>query len=762
MIFCMTRNFILLIVLSIPFTSIGYFYFNINGLDIPMIFKISQILSFVYLLFLPGFLALNILDVKRLSFVEFCLYSVGISISLCMFLGFSINLIYPLLGFYSPISPISLYISITIVNIVLCFFYKPDRNSCSISCIINKYYKLKLQMILLFVITITSVVGTYFVNDYNSNRVLLIYISLVCLVTLFIGFNTFFQQEVYPFAIYLIGLSLIWHNTLITEFINVRDVISEYQASHFVIMNSFWDWSSFGNYNSVLSIVILAPIFCNFLNIELNSVFKILYPIIFALMPVGAFHVYYNMTQNRKLSMLSCLFMIYISPFYIDVATINKQAIAEFFFVLILMLIFSCSIYGAKKSALIIVFSASLIVSHYGISYMIIILLFFLIIFNYQFNIDQLMAHKHTSIYHFIRIKTNTNICLNVNKNLSANISFPDLYFVLFYLVAAIIWYMYVSSSSVFDHAIHRVDFALTSIVDELFSSKDSRGAFMITKDSPSSLHLVPKLFHILTQLLIILGFVHTLIFCVNKKPARLYLGISLFFIMMLVIALAHTGFSAMDPRRLYQLSLIVLAPFCIIGFVVVYNYFPKQQNKSLNDSLLKAFSIFLAIYLLFNTGFIYEVTKIHPTSASLSQDTIYKFGDINDKANLCGTYIMSYDVLSGKWLGKYKKDHEIVWRGDWKQDYPSLTIYGGIDSQMIKSFDNTTSTIDNGYIQLSYTNLYYGVGSNWYNWLQKRTAYSFNEVTPLLEHTNTIYDNGGSKLLVSNVIMLLSISSRI
>jgi uncharacterized membrane protein len=111
----------------------------------------------------------------------------------------------------------------------------------------------------------------------------------------------------------------------------------------------FLDWSSFGNYNSVLSIVILAPIFCNFLNIELNSVFKILYPIIFALMPVGAFHVYYNMTQNRKLSMLSVSFHdIYISILY-RCKTINKQAIAEFFFVLILMLILAVQYMGQKN-----------------------------------------------------------------------------------------------------------------------------------------------------------------------------------------------------------------------------------------------------------------------------------------------------------------------------------------------------------------------------------------------------------------------------
>ena len=92
----------------------------------------------------------------------------------------------------------------------------------------------------------------------------------------------------------------------------------------------------------------------------------------------------------------------------------------------------------------------------------------------------------------------------------------------------------------------------------------------------------------------------------------------------------------------------------------------------------------------------------------------------------------------------------ERVYRGDLVQGYPSLTIYGGTDGRRIQSFDTTTKKIGHGYVQLSYANVVEGVGSSWYNPLQRRTAYNFTDVYPLLADKSRIYDNGGSEVLWS------------
>jgi len=146
-----------------------------------------------------------------------------------------------------------------------------------------------------------------------------------------------------------------------------------------------------------------------------------------------------------------------------------------------------------------------------------------------------------------------------------------------------------------------------------------------------------------------------------------------------------------------------------------------------------------------------YEIAKDHPLAIPISQETIKKYGDIDDKAKFYGGYIVTQNLFSGKWLATNMKSNEIIYRGDLVQGYPSLTTYNGIDEKNIQSFDNTTTEIGHGFVQLSYLNVVEGIGSSWYNPLQRRTAYNFTDVYPLLADKSRIYDNGGSEVLWSS-----------
>ena len=71
------------------------------NLHIPLI---RELLSFIYLLFIPGILILRIIKLHKLGTIRTVLYSCGLSISSIMFIGFFMNLIYPFLGIKNPIS----------------------------------------------------------------------------------------------------------------------------------------------------------------------------------------------------------------------------------------------------------------------------------------------------------------------------------------------------------------------------------------------------------------------------------------------------------------------------------------------------------------------------------------------------------------------------------------------------------------------------------------------------------------------------------
>jgi len=68
-------------------------------LDIPVA---RQIIGFLYLTFVPGFIFLRLLRLEGLSDVETILFSVGISVAFLMIVGLLLNEIGLMIGFSNP------------------------------------------------------------------------------------------------------------------------------------------------------------------------------------------------------------------------------------------------------------------------------------------------------------------------------------------------------------------------------------------------------------------------------------------------------------------------------------------------------------------------------------------------------------------------------------------------------------------------------------------------------------------------------------
>ncbi|MDD4247588.1 MAG: DUF2206 domain-containing protein [Methanosarcina sp.] len=712
------------------------------GLEFPIL---RQLIGFIYLTLVPGVLILRILKLHKLSNIETLLYSVGLSVSVLMFIGLFINIVYPnLFGLSNPISAVPLIVTISIVTAVLCITcYLSDEGNSDFD-LIDIGEILSLPVLFLSLIPIFTIIGTYLVNFHHNNILLMLVIFLIAIVGLLIGFDKFIPPKLYPFTIWILSISLIWHRTLVSQYINVCDIVGEYYFADLVIKNSFWDWTLVGNYNSVLSIVMLAPIYNQICNLDLTWVFKIIFPSLYSLVPLGVFSVFLNETKNSKVAFLSSFLFISIAPFYGEVAIITKQSTAELFFVILLLLILNKTMSKAKRSTLLIIFADSLIVSHYGTSYLFMISLLFVLFFLY-FTEPQ---NKLRKIFHF-KLKKEDLISNNfniINKYVSIN-------FILLYVIFAILWYMYISNSSTFINAVLIGKFAVNSIFSEYFNPEDSRGLYTIMRGEVSTLWFITKIFYLITQFFILVGLVKTLFNYKRTNFSKVYLGFSLYYLLLLIASLIHSSFSVMDPRRLYQLSLFTLAPFSIMGSLIAcritYVSFNLLWTTKCETNSLKLVSVFLTIFLLLNTGFIFEISNDHVSSNSLSQESFRITNNFDDKARFYGSTIFTQNVFSGKWLGTNMNKNQTVYRGDVVQGFPSLTIYGNIDPKNILGFSNKSTNIDPGYVQLSYANIVGNFGSIWFNDLQIREYYNFSDLYPLIDIKNRIYDNGGSEILL-------------
>lgn len=585
------------VVISLLLFFWGAVLLDIIGLNIPII---RQLFSFICILFIPGILILRVLKLYNLGNAESFLYAVGLSLSFLMFLGLFINKIGPFLGIYHPMSPKYYVILFSTVTVILCFLcYKINTNLLELSFIdASKIFSA--QTLYLLLLPLLAIIGTYLVNFYQNNILLLFVIILIVFTVLITTFYDVIPKELYPLAVFSISLSLLFHNSLISMYVTGWDIQLEYYTSNLVVLDSYWNSSLASNVNAMLSIVMLAPIFSYMTNMKLVWVFKILYPFIFSLLPVGLYEVYRKQTSD-KISFLSVFFFMSLFVFYTEMLQLARQQIAEFYLVLILLLIQNQNINRMKKSFLMIIFGFSLALSHYGLSY----------IFMGSMILEYFFVYIYSS---FSKYKNNYSM-----PNFTVN-------FVILYVIFSISWYLFISSSSSIDSIVRISSHIIDNVYTEFLNPSSSEGLLLILKSThPSIFHQLGKLLHLCSQFFIFIGIISSLFFKDEYIKFRAKSApIDLIYFLILIAGIVIPFFaSSLNTSRLYHISLIFLSPYCVIGGIIFakmiiykfrFNWMEISSEKALN-----VLSVFFAIFFIFNCGLIYEVINDEPTSVSLS-----------------------------------------------------------------------------------------------------------------------------------------------
>ncbi|WP_421077861.1 DUF2206 domain-containing protein [Methanothermococcus sp. Ax23] len=713
----------LLIILGIQLSLLGLFTLNNLGIDITIL---RPLIGFIYISFIPGYLLLRILRLHNLSSIESFLYALGLSLFMGMFVGFLMNMFYPILGITNkPIAEIPIVLTMAGVVFLLCiiaYFRDKKYNSpdyINLKDIINP------QVLFLSLIPFMAIFGTYLVNYYHNNILLMIMIVIIALIALIVGFTDWIDKKYYPYAIWAIAIALVWHIMLITPYVNNHD--GEMVGAKSTIENGFWNYNIYGNYNSILSNNVFTPMVYFILGINLTWVYKLIFPLWISIFPV-VIYVIVRKYLDCKMSFLSALVVIisggmaYINTFTV----ITKQFMAEFFMSLIIVAMYG-DINRLKKMIITLMFGMGVIWSHYGTSYLFMAGLLFTVIF--------------LKIYKLIDNKPN-----NYNN------SKEFLSFALIYLLLILSWYMYVSSSSLFKSIVGIGSSVFGSIWTSFLSPDASRGAYMIAKKYSEGLLLLIKYMNLGIAFFMVLGMCKTLWNYKKSKFDATYLGLSLYFLGILVAAVVLPFFAVMGPDRLYILALIITSPFCIIGGILFFKIISKIFRKDIKtNNLLKIVCVYVIILMLFNVGFIQELTKDHPTSIALSQNSVDKYGTLEDRARLYNRLITEYDMHAVKWMSQYDKKNSNIYYNRGRSSVGIMLDNYGDMSLKIKGLNEHTKYIEEkSYIWLMYVNLKKNVGFGVIPGVAVSYYFDFSEVKPLLKNKNKIYDNGGSQILLS------------
>ena len=713
------------IILTVQLAVWGVIGLDAIDLQIPII---RQLIPFIYLTFVPGILILRILKLHKLSNIETLLYTVGLSIATLMFTGLFMNLVYPLFGISEPISLKHLIITISAVVLLLCILsYVRDRDFFDPSFIDIKNVLFP-PALFLCLVPFLAIFGTYLMNFYHNNILLMFLIVIITLIVLLIGFDRFIPKNLYPLAVFVIAISLLYHTSLISMYLWGMDIHTEYYCSNLVITNSIWDPIIPKSVNAMLSIVMLAPIYSIICNVNLTWVFKIIYPLLFSLVPLGLYRVFQKQT-DEKVAFLSCFYFMSIFTFYNEMLQLARQQIAELFLVLLILLMIDKNMDKIKRSFLFIVFGISLAVSHYGLSYIYMFCLIFawLILVLAENPSAQKLGDIFRSKFGRKIEKTDENPTPSkVYRTISST-------FVLLFTIFALTWYIYTSGSVTFDTIVHVGNGIARSIFTDFLNPEAAQGLNIILQ-SASPLTTIFKYLHLIAQFFIVVGILTLLLKDKDMKFEKEYAAFSFANFIICVGAIALPWFAnTLNTSRLYQITLFFLAPFCMIGGITVFRVVSRVVKASWTnqrmESSLKILSVFFAIFLLFNSGFVHELAK-DPLSIALNNTVDYPCFN-------------KQEVLGAKWVNDVKDDNHVYI--DSHNSFVFAADFNDYKSINIRSIPNNIDVIStDSYIYLGTRNI---VNNEIRINPKERWSLikSYIDSTNITINRNKIYDNGGA-----------------
>lgn len=534
---------------------------------------IREILSIFYLLFVPGILMLRIFKLHELSIIETIFYSVGLSISSLMFLGALIDLLLPALGIAKPITLFYILITMTTFVIILSIIsYFRDRDYQGNSFIEIKELPSPI-LLSLCLIPFLAVFGTYLMNYYQSNIILMIMIAVIALMPILVAFNKI-PRIIYPFLTFIISLSLLFHTSLISNYIWGWDMQIEYFLAYGVIHNSFWNPNYYNSINDMLSITIFGPIISILSGLNITWVLKIVYPLIFSLVPVGLFWIFKKQTSD-KIAFLSVFFFMSIFTFYTELNQLGRQEIAEFFFIPFLILLLNDSMRPIKRSILMVIFALSLVVSHYGFAYVFALTLAF--VYLILFLTDRKLISTLINRLRKVNLKD-----INPIKTKDPRIRIT---FVALFIIFALSWYIYTAKSFNFISII-LIGAHISGSFTDLFNPQTAQGLYALTVDISLPLHNIAKYLNLLFQLFIGIGVLLSLYKLIitpeiiKFKREFMIFAIVALFILFMSIALPYFS-SALNETRLYHITLFFLAPFTVIGGIESFKILNKCFRRS-------------------------------------------------------------------------------------------------------------------------------------------------------------------------------------
>jgi uncharacterized membrane protein len=684
-----------------------------------------DIVVFIFLSFVPGFVILKTFKLKEINLLNILLLSVGLSIASSMFVGLLVNELYVILGLSEPSSVIPLTVAMSAFTLII--FFIGNRNDLSVDFVslgIVRETKSHLPLTLvLILLPLLGIAGALYVN---VPIMLLMCVIIAVLCVLAVASNKLVPSRFFPFLVFSISMAILFLTLLLSKRIIGDDASLEYYLFRVTQIRGYWgpvnavtnSWTAL-TFNSMLSVTLLPNVYSVLMNLQGEMVFKVLYSFILSLIPLVLFGIY-EKQSGRLIGFLSTLFFVFtLDAFFGELTTVNRQIIGEFFLVLSILVWLDETMPLTKRRFLLVIFGAALVVSHYSLTYIYLTFVALVVIIS--------------------SIKPKFDETFNAFTILSLfGIAFS--------------WYAF-SSSSLMDLFVRTIQTTLAELTTPI--SRQVGGAAVI--------YGLPQVFTVASwinlalsgtaTLFLIIG-VLVVIFTSRRQGFSKYRVLMIASGMGLFVALAAPRIAAiLNFTRFYAIAFLFLSPCFVLGGKAVLEVIKriwekitelikhKSDSKSRHPMvILLLVAVLLSAYFLSQSGFINYVTRGAIHSQTFDFDRMKTSSDPQVEIQFYGIYTPEQDAVSAVWLSKYANTSSIVY-ADLGSSSHVIVSCALMPYNLILPLTNATKPEQGSFIYLGTLNVVKGI-------IPASTGiFNISEISSPLDRSDLVYSNGNSEI---------------
>lgn len=339
---------------------------------------IRPVAGMILMVLLPTYLVMVKKEWPRSTTFDIALYSFGYVLLTTMVGGLVMNQALPPLGISQPLTRIPVLVATDIAIAVLICWRRQrgltrERLEVRTTRLRRSLAPIDRRLIAASGVAVAlSAIGATRLNNGAGSGVTMAMLCLVAALIVALLAYRHLSPTTPVVMIYLLSTALLFMTSLRGWGIIGHDSQVEFYVFQLTKNAGFWHMDSFRSaYNACLSINILPTMLSVMTGMSGAYVFKILYPLAFALCPVIVYLIAQRFS-SREVAILSAVYFISFPTFFTDIPFLNRQIIAFLFVGMILWGVTNRDWAAQRRRVLVALLSIGLVLSHYSTTYLVI------------------------------------------------------------------------------------------------------------------------------------------------------------------------------------------------------------------------------------------------------------------------------------------------------------------------------------------------------------------------------------------------------